>query len=123
MDRTEATAFRMAARVDSREFGLDPVTIVSILVNVLPLVVQCFRRNDVNSPDFIRAEVERLERRDPKGLRRRLARRIRGEADAAMTKAQSFLLAEAVIEETMASDDEVVYGVAAECGCVEDGFT
>lgn len=122
MSALETSATRMAARVDSNQFGMDPITIAALLLQVLPLVVQCFHRNDVNSPDFIRAEVERLERTNPKGLRRRLARRIRGEADIPMTKEQSFLLAEAIIEETLASGDDVVYGVAMECGCDQEDF-
>lgn len=121
MDNNQVAATRMAARVDSAEFGMDPATIAIIIANVLPLVLQCFARNDVGSPEFIRAEVERLERTQPESLRRRLARRIRGEADQPMTKRQSFLLAEAVIQETLASDDEVVYGVAVACGCQPGG--
>lgn len=122
MSSLETSATRMAARVDSSQFGMDPITIAALFLQVLPVVVQCFRRNDVGSPDFIRAEVERMERKDPKTLRRRLARRIRGEADVPMSKEQSFLLAEAMIEETLASGDDVVYGVAVECGCDQEDF-
>ena len=97
MSNLETSATRMAARVDSSQFGMDPITIAALLLQVLPLVVQCFHRNDINSPDFIRADVP-------------------------MTKEQSFLLAEAVIEETLASGDDVVYGVAVECGCDQEDF-
>lgn len=109
----KAKAELCAERIDAAEFGMDPITIVTIITQVLPLLADCFNRND--SPDPVEA-AERLReynRKNPQGLRKRMARRIRAEATKPMTKEQSFTLADAIIQETIQSSDEVIFGAVA----------
>lgn len=108
MNEIERTACAAANRVDEATFGMDPVTIAAIITQVLPLVIDCFSRNDASNPDDVREAVARMNERDPKSLRKRLARRIRGESDENLSKNQSFTLADAVIAETLDSTPDHV---------------
>lgn len=100
-----------AQRVDAAAVGFDPATILSILMQVLPLLVGCFTRN--SDPAETSARFRAYATNHPTECRRRTARRIRGEADEPMTREQSFALADAVIAQAFEVEPEV----AAEC-CV-----
>jgi hypothetical protein len=112
MTETEKQAVRVAARVPAT-VGFDPATVISLLVTVLPMILKCFNKNDETDPAKINAAVRQQNESAPTVLRRRTARRIRGEAETPMTKAQSFVLAEAVIEEACAATTD---DVVAMCG-------
>ena len=107
-------AEKIAARVDAGKVGFDPATIIMILTAVLPAIMQCFKK-DAPTPAEVSAEVKRQNDSRPFALRKRTARRIRGEADHPMTKEQSFALADAVIEEACAADAETVASVCRVC--------
>ena len=109
MTETEKQAVRVAARVPAT-VGFDPVTVITILTTVLPMILKCFNKNDVaGDPAKINAAVKAQNESAPAVLRRRTARRIRGEADQPMSKEQSFTLAEAVIAEACeANESDVV---------------
>lgn len=94
-------------------FGIEPVTIIAIITQVLPLLISCFKRNDEPDPQQVKAAVAKMHERNPEQLRRRTARRIRGEADQPMTKAQSFALADATIAECLEADEGEVAAFAA----------
>jgi len=113
-DVIEQRAARVAARVPEN-VGFDPVTVITILTTVIPLISQCFGRNDESDPDRISEAVMRQNESAPHRLRVRTARRIRGEADHPMTKQQAFALAEAVIEDVIESEPEGVALVAMAC--------
>lgn len=95
-------ASRAADRVDAAKYGIDPVTIVTILTQVLPLLMSCWKRNDVQGDPAPRLALQEAYADHPDSLIRRTARRIRGEAEAPMSKAMSFDLAKAVIEQSLA---------------------
>ncbi|CAB4144914.1 hypothetical protein UFOVP466_86 [uncultured Caudovirales phage] len=117
-DELDEQARACAARVPNN-VGFDPITIVTILTQVLPLLMSCFQRNDEPSPAAMRAEVKAQQVRAPEQLRRRTARRIRGDADVPMTKTESLMLADAVIAECCESEDSTVVSLAMACGITE----
>lgn len=109
---TKAHAEAIAATVP-QSVGFDPVTIVTILTQVLPLIVGCFKRNDQSDPNAVKAEVARQNASHPEALQRRTARRIRGEADQSMSKDQATALAVATINHCLNSDDVEVASYCA----------
>jgi hypothetical protein len=113
---TEQHAEQIAASVDSSKVGFDPVTIITILTTVLPLITSCFKRNDQSDPEQVSAAVRAAHERNPDALRRRTARRIRGDADHSMSKEASFELARATIAHAM---QQSASAVAAYCRSVE----
>lgn len=108
MTEIERQAQLTASRIDPQEMRFDPVTILTILTTVLPLVADCFNRNDEPDPVATKKRAAEYYRRNPKGMRRRTARRVRAEADQPMTREQSFKFADAIIAQTLSSDDIVV---------------
>lgn len=104
-----------AARVPA-SLGFDPITLIALFTQILPLITQCFARNDEADPAAMRANVRAQNERAPEKLLKRTARRIRGEADEKMSKAQSLVLAKAVIDHACESDDETVSTFARACG-------
>lgn len=99
-------ASRAADRVDAAKYGIDPITIVTILTQVLPLLLSCWKQNDVQGDPSPRLAMQEAYAKNPESLVRRTARRIRGEAEAPMSKAMSFDLARAVIEQALADPAE-----------------
>ena len=97
-----------AARVDQTEAAMDPITIVSIITQVLPIIASCWTRNDSPDPAYAAEKFREAYADNPKKLRKRLARRIRGEADQPMDKGQSFVLADAIIQQMLETPDEVI---------------
>lgn len=100
-DVFKETAEKAAARVDQTEMMMDPVTIVAILTQVLPIVASCFNRNDSPDPAMATEKFHEMYLKDPHKMRKRLARRIRGEADQPMSKEHSFVLADALIKQLL----------------------
>jgi hypothetical protein len=118
--REAATA--AAQRVDD-SVGLDPVTIITILTQVLPLVISCFKRNDEPQAEDIQRAVKR-QCSTPAGrerLRRRTMRRIKSESDEPMSRSQAFALADAVIEEALNQNPQMVASVCAVVSDAEFG--
>lgn len=112
-------ATNAAQRVDAEKVGIDPITIITILTQVLPLVISCFKRNDEADPQNIHKAVQR-QSSTPAGraaLRRRTMRRIRSEANTPLSKDEAFALADAVIEEALEQNPQAV---AAVCAVVSD---
>lgn len=114
-DTIEEQAKRVAARVDADAVGFDPLTIITIFTTILPLLSQCFGRNDEPDPAKVNAAVKKRHEQNPVALRRRTARRIRGEAKEPMTKEQSLQLADAVIAEACESSPEHVEAFVRAC--------
>ena len=106
----------VADRLDPAEVGFDPLTILSLITTILPLLMSCFNRNDEPNESMVKASFRRYHDAHPDLLRRRTARRIRGEADEPMTKEQSLLLADAVIAQALSVDADVAMACAHEAG-------
>ena len=112
----EIQAKAAADRVDANAVGFDPLTILTIITTILPLLMNCFNRSDEPNPSMVKASFKRYHDAQPELLRRRTARRIRAEADEPMTKDQSFALADAVIAQALSADDDTATACAHEAG-------
>ena len=104
----EQQARLTAERIDPTEMMMDPVTIIAIITQVLPVIASCFSRNDSPDPAMAAERFHAAYEDNPKKLRKRLARRIRAEADQPMTKEQSFVMADAIIQQMLETPDEVI---------------
>lgn len=112
-------AENVASRVPE-SVGLDPLTIITILTQILPLLNNCGVKRASARPEDLRAYVtERYNAggKSRESLRKAIGRRVRGEADHPLTKEQSLIMADAIIEETMypCSDDNALALFSAEC--------
>ena len=106
MSLIEQQAERAAARVDANAVGFDPITIISILTQVLPILLSCWNRNDSPDPAESSAKIRAFHNAHPNALRKRTARRIRAEATQPMEKYQSLQLADAVIAQAISVDPQ-----------------
>lgn len=105
-DLIASQAEAAAERVDERtvlEMGLASIT--AILTQVFSFLIACKNR-ETPDPAEVQAAVGEEHDRNPKALLRRTARRIRANADAQMTRKQSFELARASIEQALSIDGE-----------------
>jgi hypothetical protein len=94
--------------------GLDPVTVITILSTVLPLLSNCFNRDDEPDPDQVKLRVAEQNAKQPDRLRRRMTNKIRRESpERKITKAQAAVMAEAIIAETLDRDGEEVAAFCA----------
>lgn len=109
-------AAHAASRVDSSKVGFDPITILTILTTVLPLLVQCWNKNDEPNAALSAANLKRYNDAHPQALLKRTARRIRAEADQPMSKEASFELARAVIAQALDVDSQTVASCCTEAG-------
>ena len=109
-------AEKAAQRVDASKVGFDPLTIITILTTVLPLLAQCWNKNDEPNAAMSAANLKRYNAAHPKALLKRTARRIRAEADEPMSKDASFELARAVIEQALSEDADTVAACCREAG-------
>ncbi len=110
----EEQAKLAAARVDQTQMMMDPATIVAIITQVLPIIASCFGRNQSADPVEAAERFREYYKKDPKGMRKKLARRIRAEADQPMSKEESFALADGIIWQMLSVEDEVIVS-----GCME----
>lgn len=98
----------IAARVPSVLVGMDPVTILTIISQVLPLVIACWNKNDEPNAQLSAVNFKRYFKAHPELVRRRIARRVRAEADAPMSKEASFIIASAIIAQALESPTEII---------------
>jgi len=104
----------VAARVDAEAVGFDPITILTILVQVLPMLIGCFTRKDSPDPQETTTILRKYHERNPDALLRRTAARIRAQADEPMTKSQAVQLAQAVIDQALSVDPVTAMKCCAE---------
>ena len=103
---TQHYAERIAARIDYGKLNdgqsvvIEKSLAVSIFTFLLPVFMNCLT-NEEPSMAPLHSRVKEANDRNPLGLRRRTARRIRGDAVQPMTRPQSFLLADALIAEAL----------------------
>lgn len=102
-------AVAAASRVPDGSVGLDPATIITIFMTVIPLVTQCFMRNDEDDPQAVQAAVKEAHERHPRALLRRTTNRIYRTSETPITKTQAEELAKATIAEALESDDVADY--------------
>lgn len=110
---TQTYATRISTRIPDT-VGFDPITIIMILTTVLPLIMNCFNKEEP-SPQLIHSKVVEFNTRNPKRLLVRTARRVRGEATEPMTKTQSMTIAQAIIDEAIETPIDEVASYSASC--------
>lgn len=107
----------VANRVAAANVGIDPVTVISILRFVLPIIAKCYGMDTGASPDQLRASLIEQNEKQPARLRRRLTARYMREApDHKLSREQAEAMAEATINETIATDDALVVSIHASLG-------
>ena len=103
-----------AERVNANEVGLDPITILTIITQVLPMLASCWNRNDSPDPAESSAKLKAYAESKPQALLKRTARRVRAEADEPISKIASFDLARAIIAQALDADESTVAACCAE---------
>lgn len=84
-----------AARVTG--VGLDPAMVITIITTVLPLLINCFRREDEPDPMRVKAALRKANEKNPEKLRRRVRAQVRRKSPEDLTKGQEFAIADAII--------------------------
>lgn len=115
MSKIQEQAQAVEARIDKTIVGFDPVTIITILSQLLPILAQCFNRNDEPSPEQTSAAIRRYNQQHPQQLLKRTARRVRAESDEPMSKLASFEFARAIIAQACDESPEAVSACCQEC--------
>lgn len=116
-------ATNAAQRVDAESVGIDPITVITIFSQILPLLISCGKRNIEPEPADFQAAIKR-HCATPAGkaaLRRKTMRRVRSEADERLTKEQAFAMADALIEEALNQNPRAVEAVCAVVSDAEFG--
>lgn len=116
MSNLQAQAKLVANRVNATTFGFDPLTILTLVTTLLPLLMSCFNRNDEPNPSLVSASFRRYHERNPTVLRKRTMRRIRAEATENLSKEQAYALADAVIAQALETDAPTAMACSQEAG-------
>ena len=95
-------------------YGLDPVTIVTLVTTILPGILKCWQDRDEVPPAAALDRIRRMHKRNPERLQNKLARSISFGAQQRghqLTVDQCHDMAGAMIAEAVGSPEEVVYGL------------
>lgn len=84
-----------AARVQG--VGLDPALVITIITTVLPLLINCFQREDEPDPVRVQAALRKAYERNPDKLRRRVRAQVHRRSHEPIDKGQEFAIADAII--------------------------
>lgn len=117
MKTTEEQAKSIANRV-SANVGIDPITILTIITTVLPLIAKCFNKNDEADPQQVQAAVKRQHEKHPRALLKRTTNaylREQKKSGEKITRDQAEELAKATIAQTIEANPQAVASVFAEC--------
>ena len=115
---TQIYAERIAERIDYDKLNdgqsvvIQKSLAVSIFTFLLPAIMTCLTSEEPSAAT-IHARVKEAHGRNPLGLRRRTARRIRGDAVQPITRPQSFILADALIAEALETPESETETYAA----------
>jgi hypothetical protein len=100
-------AERCSARVDD-SVGLDPITIITIITSLLPVLIGSFQRTDEPSPEQAKEFIRRSHERNPRKLLRRTTAAVRRKSETRLNHTQAEEIAEAIIEQALAEDEETI---------------
>jgi hypothetical protein len=115
----QSTADSISNRVSTAEgegYGLDPLTIATIVTTILPGILKCFQKDHEVPTVAAHDRIKRMYARNPERTRNKLARSVKfGTAKAGYhtTTDQNMAIADGMIAEALAADSEVVYGLCA----------
>lgn len=107
----EAQAQKIAARPEVSAVGFDPITIMTILSVVLPMLAQCFQKTDEPNPAQVAARVRQMQQTHPNRLRARTMVAVKREAKkkgTKMTNEQAYVIADGIIAQTLETPDDTV---------------
>lgn len=107
----EAQAQKIAARPEVAAVGFDPITILTILFTVLPMLAQCFQQTEEPNPAQVAARVRQMQQTHPKRLRARTMVAVKREAKkkgTKMTNEQAYVIADGIIAQTLETPDDIV---------------
>jgi len=96
-------------------FGIDPVTIGLIFTNLIPMILNCFQKNDEVPAAEVYGRVRKMNQRNPRALKKRLRRSIiiQSQKDGViLTDDQIEKMSDAVIAEAMAATEDEVYSLS-----------
>lgn len=101
-----------AARVTG--VGLDPALVITIITTVLPLLVDCFRREEEPDPVRVKAALKKAHEKNPDKLRRRVRSQVHRRSPEDLDKGQEFAIADAIIAQGLDSTYTEVEDVVRE---------
>lgn len=107
-DVFKETAEKTAARIDKTAMALEYDVILAILNQLYPIIAGCFTRKNSPDPAYAAEKFREMYARNPHKLRKQLASRIRSQADEPMSKEQAVMLAEAIIQQMLETEDSVI---------------
>jgi hypothetical protein len=102
----QQAAERVADRIPDG-FGVDPLTILTLLQTVIPAFLDCLNRNDDTDPDSVFRRVNKMYDRNPGKLLRRTALNCQKEAKregTRLSRAQAEDMARAIILEAIGAE-------------------
>ena len=98
-------------------YGIDPVTIITLVSNLLPAILSCWTKRDTVDPTEAYARIQKMHRRNPKALRNRVRKGIivQGNRDGViLTDDQIDSLTTATINHALQVDEAEFNGYAAQ---------
>jgi hypothetical protein len=100
-EQSQLAAHGIAARVDSERLGMDPATIIMIILSVIRMVIQCYQESHPTTPEEAQAELVRLYELNPRRLHFRLSNTVYKHSATRVNMAQAERIADAIIEHAL----------------------
>ena len=72
----DAYEFQGFADAEDVSYGIDPVTIITLVTNLLPAILSCWTKRDTVDPAEAYARIQKMHARNPKALRARVRKGI-----------------------------------------------
>ena len=97
-------------------FSLDPVTIAAIITTVLPGILKCFQKDHEVPTVAAHDRIKRMYSKNPDRTKVKLSRAIKfgaAKEGRQLTVDETAALADGILAEALATDEEVVYGLCA----------
>lgn len=101
-----------AARVTG--VGLDPALVITIITTVLPLLINCFKREDEPDPIRVQAALRKAYDRNPDKLRRRVRAQVHRRSPEDLDKGQEYAIADAIIAQGLDTTPQAVSAIVME---------
>ncbi len=94
--------------------GLDPALITTIITTVLPLLINCFQRENEPDPVRVQAEFRKAYDSNPERLRKRVRAQVRRQSPEPLEKGQEYAIADAIITQGLDGTTREVLAVVME---------
>lgn len=113
----ENTAKQAASRVDSDGLGLDPLTVITLITTLMPLLASCFSKNDSPDPKQASDKFRKAWSDHPRTLRNRIRHQVKKKAKedgTKLSKEQIDAVTDGIIEEALETSAEEMARLLAE---------